>query len=102
MESVVSATQARINLGKLIRQVLAGDVVIIEHIGKPAVVVLSVEEYTKLKAKRQQGWRETLEKILQLIAQMQARSEGKLLLTPPAEIIQEIREERDAKLDSVC
>ena len=44
MESVVSATQARINLGKLIRQVLAGDVVIIEHIGKPAVVVLSLEE----------------------------------------------------------
>ena len=72
MESVVSATQARINLGKLIRQVLAGEVVVIEHIGKPAVVVLSVEEYTKLKAKRQQGWRETLEKILQLNARMQA------------------------------
>jgi prevent-host-death family protein len=102
MESVVSATQARINLGKLIRQVLAGEVVVIEHIGKPAVVVLSVEEYTKLKAKRQQGWRETLEKILQLNARMQARSGDTLLLTPPAEIIQEIREERDAKLDSVC
>ena len=102
MESVVSATQARINLGKLIRKVLAGEVVVIEHIGKPAVVVLSVEEYTKLKAKRQQGWKETLEKILQLNARMQARPGGTLLLTPPAEIIQEIREERDAQLNSVC
>jgi prevent-host-death family protein len=44
LERVVSATQARINLGKLIRQVLAGEVAVIEHIGKPAVAVLSVEE----------------------------------------------------------
>ncbi len=101
MESVVSATQARINLGKLIRQVLAGEVVVIEHTGKPAVVVLSVEEYKKLKATRQQGWRETLEKILQLNARMQGQTGGTLLLTPPAEIIQEIREERDVQLNSV-
>jgi len=102
MESVVSATKARINLGKLIRQVLAGEIVVIEHLGKPAVVVLAVEEYRKLKTKRQQGWRATLEKILQLNARLQARPGGRVLLTPPAEIIQEIREERDAQLNSVC
>ncbi len=102
MESVVSATQARINLGKLIRQVLAGEVVIIEHLGKPAVVVLSVEEYRKLKAPRPQGWRETLAKILQFNTRMQARPGSNMWLTPPAEIIQEIREERDAQLNSVC
>lgn len=101
MERVVSATQARINLGKIIRQVLAGEVVIIEHLGKPAVVVLSVEEYRRLTAPRQQGWRETLAKILRLNSQMQAQPGGQVWSTPPAEIIQESREERDAQLDSL-
>lgn len=101
MERVISATQARINLGKLIRQVLAGEVVVIEHTGKPAVVVLAVEEYRKLKAQRRQGWRETLEKIFQLNTRLPTRPGGPGFLTPPTEIIQEIREERDAQLNSV-
>ncbi|MGQ9921570.1 MAG: type II toxin-antitoxin system Phd/YefM family antitoxin [Desulfobacca sp.] len=102
MDSVVSATQARIHLGQLIRQVMAGEVVIIEHLGKPAVVMLPVQEYKRLKAHRQQDRKETLQKIFQLNAQLQARPGGTWLLTPPAEIMQEIRDERDATLNDVC
>ncbi len=95
MDRVVSATQARIHFGQLLRQARAGEVVLVEHAGKPAVVILAVEEYLKLKARQQQDWRQTLEKIVRLNAQRQASGCD---LTAPTEILRELREERDDQL----
>ena len=100
MENVISATQARIHFGKLLQQVQAGAVVVVEHAGKPAAVVLSVAAYARLKGE-QPVWRQTLAQILQLNAQRQAKPGGTPPLTPPAAILREVREARDAQLDSL-
>ncbi len=97
MEKVISATEARVHFGELIRQVAEEDkVIIVQRSGKPQVVVLSVDEYERLKKKRA-GWEEALERAIQLSAQINARRGGKSL-TPPEEIIHRMREERDEQL----
>ena len=102
MQRVVSATQARIRFGEIMRQVVERrEPVVVERGGKPYVVVLSVEEYERLRAaEAQTSWQETLNEVLQLNARIRARRGGRPL-TPPEEIIREMREERDAELAGV-
>ena len=58
MDTVVSATDARVHFGELMRQVMeTGKAVTVERGGKPAVVVVPVEEYEQLNAAlRRQRW----------------------------------------------
>lgn len=102
MKRVVSATEARIRFGELIRRVVEeGEPVLVERGGKPYVVLLSVEEYERLKAIRsKETWRETIDKILHLGSRIKSRRKGKPL-TPPEKIIQELREERNAQLSGL-
>jgi prevent-host-death family protein len=61
MERTVSATEARIHFGELMRKVVERDeTVIIERSGKPQVVVLSFDEYQRrLRGKRPESdWKE--------------------------------------------
>lgn len=99
MERVVSATEARIRFGELMRRVVEDKApIIVERGGKPYVVVLSIEEYKQLQAAQsRETWRETLREVLQLGAQIKARR-GWQPLTPPEEVIRELREERNAQL----
>jgi len=100
MKRVVSATEARIRFGELMRRVVENqEPVIVERGGKPYVVVISVEEYNKLRAAQsKKAWRETLEEVLHLGAEIKARRKGQSLTPPPEEVIRELREERDAQL----
>ena len=102
MKRVVSATEARIRFGELIRRVVEEqEPVLVERGGKPYVVLLSVEEYERLKAmQRKETWREAVEEILRLGSRIKSRRKGKPL-TPPEEIIQEWREERNAQLSGL-
>ena len=51
MKRVVSATEARIRFGELIRKAVEErDPVLVERSGKPCVMLLSAEEYEHLKA----------------------------------------------------
>ncbi len=97
MERTVSATEARIHFGELMRQVVQShEPIIIERSGEPHVVVLSVAEYERLlRAQRQrENWRELVDQ-----AREQIRTElGDRKLPPPEEILRQIREERDAQL----
>lgn len=99
MKRVVSATEARIRFGELIRRVVEeGEPVLVERGGKPYVVLLSVEEYERLKAaQKKETWRETVKEILRLGTRIKSRRKGEPL-TPPEDIIRELREERDAQL----
>ena len=103
MKRVVSATEARIRFGELIRRVVEErEPVLVERGGKPYVVLLSVEEYERLKTIRsRETWRETVDQILRLGSRIRSRRKGKLL-TPPEKIIRELREERDARLSDLC
>ena len=68
MKHVVSATEARIRFGELIRRVVEErEPVLVERGGKPYVVLLSVEEYERLKAiQSKETWQEIVEQVLRL------------------------------------
>lgn len=102
MTRVVSATQARIRFGELIRQALeTNEPITVERNGQPCVVVLSVEAYHRLKEKQARpDWQKVLLQIQDFRAQIQARRGGQPL-PPPEEIIREMREERNAQLTSL-
>jgi prevent-host-death family protein len=97
MERVISATEARIHFGEVMRQVTTdGETLIVERAGKPQVVVLSLAEYKRLKARRPDtvDW---WERVLRVREQIREELGGRPL--PPVEdIIQEMREERDEQI----
>ncbi|MCX7689687.1 type II toxin-antitoxin system Phd/YefM family antitoxin [Thermoflexus sp.] len=99
MTRVVSATQARIHFGELIRWVTeTQQPAIVERDGQPCVVVLPVEVYRRLQeAQGRPQWQEVLNQVREFRAQLQAQRSGQPL-PPPEEVIWEIREERDAEL----
>ena len=96
MERVVSATEARIRFGELMRQAVENhETIIVERGGKSHVVVMSVEEYDRLLRRQQQAdWKELVRGAR---AQIQADL-GERILPRPDEILEQIRERRDEQL----
>lgn len=99
----VTATNARIHFGEVMRQVTEeGEPVVVERAGQPQVVIISVAAYEKMKAVQQQmSWQETLAQAIQVGARIRARRGGQPL-TPPEDVVNQMREERDAQLDDLC
>ena len=99
MERIVSATEARVRFGELMRKVSENqEPVIVERDGKPHVVVISVEEYERLKTGGQRDdWEEALDRAIEQATRIETRR-GRPLLPLPEEIIREMREERDERL----
>ena len=97
MERVVSATEARIHFGELMRQVAeTHEPIIVERGGRSHVVILSVEEFERLlRGQRQENdWKHLLRQARE---QIQAGLGGRHL--PPSEkILQQVRGERDEQL----
>ena len=97
MQNRISATDARIHFGKLMHHVVEKqEPIIVEHSGKPHVVVISIDRYDHLLKvqKGSENWREMVH---------QAREEvqislGDRELPPPEEVLRKVREERDAQL----
>src|SRR5262245_4332821 len=100
MNRVVSATEARVHFGELLRRVVEDEEpVIVERGGKPQAVVLSLASYERLLAGdtlEQEDWWTALERVRNLI---QAEL-GDRELPPVEDVIREMREERDAQLDA--
>lgn len=100
MERTISATDARIHFGELMRRVVENqESVIVERSGEPHVVVISVDAYERLLAaqEEQEDWRA-------LVTQARAQAGvdlGDRELTPPEEVVRQIREERDEQLAPV-
>ena len=99
MGTVVSATEARIRFGELMRRAVEShEPIIVERGGKSHVVVLSVAAYERLLAGQQQeNWKEL---VRQARAKILADLEGRGL-PPPEEILRQIREDRDEQLLAV-
>ena len=99
MEQVMSATEARVHFGELMRRVVETDVpVIVERDGKPQVVILSVQAYDQLCARQSKlDWRELVKRSREKIrAELNGRP-----FPPPEDIIWQMREERDEYLASL-
>jgi prevent-host-death family protein len=99
MGRVVSATEARIHFGELMREAVeTNEAIIVERGGKAQVVVISVEEYERLRKRKQQAeWKELVHGAR---VQIQADLGGRTL-PPPEEILKEAREGRDGQLLAV-
>lgn len=97
MTRVMSATEARVHFGELIRRVVEhGEIVVVERGGKPQVVVISIGEYERLREapEPEADWWTLAEQSRELMRQHLA---GR----PFPEVDQlfaEMREERDAQL----
>ena len=95
MEKVMSATEARVHFGELMRRVVEyNESVIVERGGKPEVVILSITEYERLRHLQSDDWHAQLDAVHALIR----RERGDEPLPPPEEIIRAMREERDEQL----
>lgn len=94
MEQVISATQARIHFGEVMRRARQGPV-IVERDGIQEVVVLSKQSYDQLiSAIPPVDWREKVHKVHErLRLELRGRE-----LPDPADVIQKGREERDEQL----
>ena len=92
----MNATEARIRFGELMQQAVnKGEPIIVERGGKAHVVVLSIDAYQRLRREqRQENWQDLVD---QARAQIQSDLAGREL-PPPHEILEQIREERDAQL----
>ena len=100
MPRLVTATEARVHLGELMRHVVeTQEPVIVERAGQRQVVLISVPEYERLRASQptEPGWKELLAHAHDLIR----RDVGERKLPPADEVIRQVREERDAQLDEV-
>lgn len=89
---VLSATEARVHFGEVLRRVEDGEVIVVEGRGRPQAVILSVKAYARLTA----GKEDPLEALLSLNRAIHARL-GRPL-TPPEEVVSALREERDREL----
>ncbi len=100
MERRMTATEARIHFGEVMRRVVEqGEQVIVERDGRPQVVIVSVAEFERMKTGQQQeDWEEQLEQIIALGARIRARRGGQPLMPSPEEVIRQMREERGAQL----
>ena len=96
MERVVSATEARIRFGELMRRAVENDeTIIVERGGEAHVVVLSVEEYERLRERqKQENWRYLVDSArAQVLSDLGGRT-----LPSPAEVLAQMREGRDEQL----
>jgi prevent-host-death family protein len=97
MEKVVSATEARIHFGQMMRRVTEEQqAIIVERSGQPQIVLISIEEYERLKAASltpNSWWDQLLQARERVAADLAGRE-----LPPVDEIIRQMREERDAEL----
>lgn len=97
----VSATDARIHFGELMRRVVANqEPILVERGGEGHVVILSVAQYERLKAAQEGGgdWLEVVDAVRERVA----ADLGDRSLPPVEEIIAEMRAERDGELLDLC
>jgi prevent-host-death family protein len=97
MKRTMTATEARVHFGELMRRVAEHDeTVVVERGGKPQVVVISLAEYDRLRGEQEpeEDWWELAARSRRLIDEFR---QGRPL-PDIDELIHEIREERDAQL----
>lgn len=97
MERSVTTAEARDRLNELIRRVKEnGEQVVVVTDGEPQAVIISPEEYNRLKGEKGE-WQKVLEDAGRLRDAIAARRRGRPLPSPE-DVIRQVREERDGQL----
>ncbi len=99
MSRHVSATEARVHFGELLRAVQEdGDTIVIERGGRAAAVILPIAEYERREDEaRSRSWRARIASLHDLWN----REAGPGQLPDAVELIREGRLERDDQLDQI-
>lgn len=94
--ATMSATDARVHFGEVLRRVRDNEIITVEHGGKPKAVILSVEEYERLRAAQPEGgdWWDRARTNRERID----RELGDRQFPDVLEMIHQMREERDAQV----
>ncbi len=94
MEKRLAATEVRVRFGEILKKVAQGERVVVERSGVPMAVILSIEEFQKLKSqnkrvsrkdqlqrikKLREGLRGTVPDIVELMAQARKEREDAVL-----------------------
>jgi prevent-host-death family protein len=95
----ITAAEAKERFGELIRDVSEGrEAILIEKDGEPQAVVISLDEYSRLKEETPesegQDWRARLDRFQERFAKNLDRG----TLPPAEEVIRRMREERDEQI----
>jgi len=92
MTVTVSATEARVRFGAIMRRAAAGrEPIVVERAGEPAVVILSMEEYRRLLgAASGEDWQPALERALRTGQLLRARRDG-AAITAPEDLLVRLR-----------
>ncbi len=94
----VTESEARQRFGELLRDVAEGqETVFIEKNGEAQAVVISLNEYTRLRGKAAPpggDWKEHVDRVREKIAE----ELGDRPLPPAEDVIRKMREERDEQL----
>ncbi len=95
MSTTMSATQARVHFGEVLRRVRDNEIITVEHAGKPQAVIMSIEEYERLRAHapEPEHWHDLLMKSRALFREALGDEEIDV-----DELIHRMREERDEEL----
>ncbi len=99
VQHVLSATEARVRFGDLLRRVAEQeDTVVVERGGVPQVVVISMAEYQRLSAKRLPGgWRRLARRAHdEAMKQLEGKPAHR-----PEDVLGQARKERDARLNDL-
>lgn len=94
----VTEAEAKGRLGDLLRDVAERqEIVFIEKDGEPQAVVISLDEYSRLKgvSEPRENWKEQVDRVRKMISQELG---GKPLQPTPEEVIRRMREERDEQI----
>lgn len=95
--SRVTATEARVHFGEMIRRVESGETLVVERAGQPTAVILSFEEFSRMTLDRivadplEERLRKTRERYLR---------EAKNIHYDVEDDIRQMREERADDVDS--
>jgi prevent-host-death family protein len=95
MSKVMSATQARVHFGEVLRRVENNETITVERGGKPKAVILSIGEYQKLKSggSSAPSWEEQLRRTQERFLREATNVEYDV-----EENIRQMREERSDQL----
>ena len=99
MAKTISATEARVHFGALLRDVVErGETVIVERSGMPQIAVLSIREYERLCGGQpaKPEWEQELDDLHGLIR----RRHGDQVMPDAVELVNAGRDERDAELSA--
>lgn len=101
MGRTVTATEARVHFGELMRQVVeTGEAVTVERSGSPEVVIAPVAEWERLRALSGKRWDDWWTQVQALRARIEAeRGDRDWPAIDAAQMIADMREERSREVE---